>query len=311
MKAKPGISVVIPLHNKAPHIVRCLESVRGQTYGGFEALVIDDASTDGSAHEMGRIVDPRFRVLKRASPGPGGYAARNLGISEASGEWVAFLDADDAWEPEHLERTCDLIARFPDADLLSCGWMTQTSDSECHTDGYYNGNMWRGDHRFDVRAFLRAERPICTSVATVRRRRVREVGGFDETWRHGGDTALWLKLLLTGSSGAWYAGVGATYYKDSVNMVTRDLSQTDSPAARVIQQYLRDHPSPPLETPLRRYADRVMTRPTLRLMAEHGLSRADLRNRFFFARTRTRVMVLLALLPRVLQRRIALRLLAR
>jgi glycosyltransferase involved in cell wall biosynthesis len=311
MKAKPGISVVIPLHNKAPHIVRCLESVRGQTYGGFEALVIDDASTDGSAHEMGRVVDPRIRVLTRASPGPGGYAARNLGISEASSDWVAFLDADDAWEPEHLERTRDLIARFPDADLFSCGWITHRSDSERHTDGYYNENVWRGDHRFDVRTFMGGDRPTWTSVVTVRRRRLLDAGGFDEAWRHGGDTALWLKLLLTGSSGAWYAGLGATYYKDSVNMVTNNPTQTVSPSARVIQQYLVDNPSTPLARELRRYADRVMTKPTLRLMATQGISRADLHGRFYFERHRSRVMILLSLLPRFLQRVIAARLLNR
>jgi glycosyltransferase involved in cell wall biosynthesis len=285
--------------------------VLDQTYGDFEAILINDASTDGSVQEMQRITDSRIRILERRTPGPGGYAARNLGITEARAEWIAFLDADDAWHREHLARTRDLMARFPDADVLSCGWITHVGASNSTTDGYYNVNAVRGDHSFDIRSFICGARPIWTSVATVRRRRLLDVGGFDESWRHGGDTALWLKLLLTGSVGAWYAGLGATYFKDSVNMVTKSLTQTESPAARVVQQYLRDNPLSPLEMQLRGYADRTMVKPTLRLMARRGISRTDLDHRFYFAKRRSRVMILLSLLPRVVQRMIARRLLSR
>lgn len=307
----PAISAVIPVHNKRPHIARCLTSVMGQTYEDFEVILIDDASTDGSAREFQAFTDPRIRIFERRTPGPGGYAARNLGIAESRGDWVAFLDADDAWELTHLARTRALMSRFPNADVLSCGWITHASESSRRTDGYYSANAPRGDHLFDIRTYISGDRPTWTSVVTVRRRRLLDAGGFDEVWRHGGDTALWLKLLLTGSSGAWYAGLGATYYRDSVNMVTGDLCQTESPAARVVRQYLRDNPSDPLKMELCRYADRAMTRPTLRLMAERGLTREDLRDRFFFARRRSRVMILLSVLPRSLQRRIAHRVLSR
>lgn len=308
---KPGMSVVIPVHNKEPHIERCLASVLGQTYEDFEVVLIDDASTDGSARAMQRLRDSRIRIFERRVPGPGGYEARNLGIAEARGEWIAFLDADDEWNLDHLARTSDLMVRFPSADVLSCGWITHASLSSRSTDGYYSVNATRGDHSYDIHDFIRGARPIWTSVATVRRRRLMDVGGFDESWKHGGDTALWLKLFLTGSVGAWYSGLGAIYFKDSVNMVTKDLDQTESPAARVVQHYLSSHPSSSLRIQLRSYADRAMLKPTLRLMTRQGISRADLRDRFYFATTRSRLTIPLSFLPRAVQKITARHLLRR
>jgi glycosyltransferase involved in cell wall biosynthesis len=307
----PEVSVVIPVYNKEPHIERCLSSVLGQTYRNFEVLMIDDASTDGSLQQLQRANDSRVRILRRQTPGPGGYAARNLGIREARSPWVAFLDADDEWSTEHLARTRELMAEFPRAEVLSCGWIVHRSAVERSVDGYYRSRSARGNHGFGLPEFIRGPRPIWTSVVTVRRDRLLDAGGFDERWKHGGDTALWLKLLLAGCEGAWYAGLGATYFMDSVNMVTSNLTQTESPASRVVQEHLRRNPSDPRAAELRRYADRAMTKPTLRMVAEKGLSPADLRGRYFFARRRSRAMVMLAHLPRFAQMRIARTLLNR
>ena len=91
-----SIAVVIPIHNKQPHINRCLASVLSQTRPVDEIIVIDDASSDGSIGEIAQFTNERIRLLKRPVPSPGGYAARNLGILQAKSDWIAFLDADDA-----------------------------------------------------------------------------------------------------------------------------------------------------------------------------------------------------------------------
>ncbi|TVV73605.1 glycosyltransferase family 2 protein, partial [Sphingomonas solaris] len=96
----PAFAVVVPLHDKGRHIERALRSIAAQTLAPAEIIVIDDASTDDGPGIVAAF--PGVRLLRRSEPGPGGYAARNLGMREAAAPWIAFLDADDAWAPEHL-----------------------------------------------------------------------------------------------------------------------------------------------------------------------------------------------------------------
>src|SRR5690606_23125546 len=98
-----GFSVIMPVYNKAPHLRRSIKSVLAQSYTGFELIIINDASTDSSYDVLTSFNDPRIRLFNRDRPGPGGYAARNLGIEASSFEWISFLDADDEWEPDYLE----------------------------------------------------------------------------------------------------------------------------------------------------------------------------------------------------------------
>src|SRR5699024_5819196 len=112
-------SVIIPVHNKLPHLDRSIYSVLNQTYKNFELLLIDDASTDGSSEKIAEYDDSRIRRFRRNTPGPGGYAARNLGIQEAKYEWIAFLDADDEWKKEHLEEQAKIIIKDREVELIS------------------------------------------------------------------------------------------------------------------------------------------------------------------------------------------------
>jgi glycosyltransferase involved in cell wall biosynthesis len=100
------VSVILPLYNKAAYIRRALDSIAGQTYPDFEVLIVNDGSSDGSETIAAGYPDPRFRVIHQANAGPG--AARNRGIAEARGEWVAFLDADDEWNPDFLMRSLEV-----------------------------------------------------------------------------------------------------------------------------------------------------------------------------------------------------------
>src|SRR5690606_31751069 len=97
------ISVIVPAYNKGPHIKRCINSIVKQTYSCFELIIVYDQSSDDTLKGIEEFTDSRIRLFKRDVPGPGGYAARNLGIEKANGNWIAFLDADDEWYPDHLE----------------------------------------------------------------------------------------------------------------------------------------------------------------------------------------------------------------
>ena len=108
----PFFSVVIPLYNKAPYIGRSLESVLGQSFNDFELIVIDDGSTDEGATIVALYRDPRIRLIYQENSGE--CAARNRGIMEAKAEWLAFLDADDEYLPNFLEKMHDAITKHPD-----------------------------------------------------------------------------------------------------------------------------------------------------------------------------------------------------
>ena len=104
----PTFSIIIPVYDVAPYLRECLDSVRAQTFGDWEAICVDDGSTDGSGEILDEYAanDKRFRV--RHQPNGGVSAARNTALDMAQGEWVGFLDADDIWLPWLLQQihTC-------------------------------------------------------------------------------------------------------------------------------------------------------------------------------------------------------------
>ena len=99
---KPHVTVVIPCYNAAPFLRATLESVMSQTHAPFEVLVIDDGSTDQTAAIAGSF-GPPLRLISQTNQGES--VARNRGIDEAKGDWIAFLDADDLWLPEQARAT--------------------------------------------------------------------------------------------------------------------------------------------------------------------------------------------------------------
>ena len=115
---RPFVSVIVPVYNAEDCVVEALESVRNQTFRDFEAIIVDDASTDRSAELVEQFTsDHRFRLIWRETNG-GAAAAQNTGVTAASGEWIALLGCDDLWMPEKLERQVGLIRENPDASLV-------------------------------------------------------------------------------------------------------------------------------------------------------------------------------------------------
>lgn len=220
-------TVVVPLYNKQPHVKRVINSILNQTIPDFEIIIVNDASTDDSVDEVQKFNDSRIRLLHRTLPGPGGYAARNLGVQEANSEWIAFLDADDEWLPEHLENYTKLIEQFEEVKVLGCGWLTQeTENTDFNTDLYYCKNHTRGTHTLSFYEYLKAEvdglRPIWSSIACIKKKVLIDVGGFPEgKANRGGDVDTWLRCVENAGSMAWSPHIGAVYYRDAVNMVTK------------------------------------------------------------------------------------------
>ena len=116
-QGQPRISVVIPLYNKQNYIEQAVTSVLQSGCPAHEVIVVDDGSTDDGAQRVRTMDNSRVRLIRQ--PNGGVSAARNRGIREATGDYIAFLDADDCWAPEYLPAIADLITRFPECGMYA------------------------------------------------------------------------------------------------------------------------------------------------------------------------------------------------
>lgn len=115
MSSRPTVSVIIPVYNGERHLAEAIQSVLAQTLPPDEVIVVDDGSTDDSA-AVARAFGPVVRVLCQANLGPA--AARNLGLAHASGDLLAFLDADDLWLPDKLAYQCAVLSAHPACEAV-------------------------------------------------------------------------------------------------------------------------------------------------------------------------------------------------
>lgn len=184
----PAVSVVIPAYNAAWCVGRAVESVLAQTFRDFEVLVVDDGSTDDTAQVLSRFGAPVKVIGKRNG---GLSSARNAGIAAARGEMVAFLDADDWWQPAKLERQVELMRSRPEIGF--CSTEATVVDPEGHVLNAWRTAPWQGS--FLVHLF-RAHGDVAGSGSAVvaRRALLAQVGGFDESLRSLEDIDMWMRL---------------------------------------------------------------------------------------------------------------------
>ena len=190
------ISAVIPTYNRRVEVSHAIESVLSQTVPVYEIVVVDDGSTDGTAEFISDRYGPRVRVLRQKNAGVA--ASRNLGIREAQGDWVAFLDSDDFWFPSKIERQVEALASH------------ESNPGICFTNNDFGGDPDLRLSVFDSTHFTGAQRtglleepaqymvaklePFYTSSFLIRRDLLEEVGGFDERMFIREDTDLFFRL---------------------------------------------------------------------------------------------------------------------
>lgn len=145
----PAISVILPVHNVADHVAGCIASLRAQTCADFEAIVIEDGSTDASPERLAQAIggDPRFRVIAQANAGLG--AARNAGLAAVRGRVIGFLDGDDRYDPVFLERMLAALEEHG-ADWVACGLRNMHPDgsSDTHSALHDEPGAQGGEARF-------------------------------------------------------------------------------------------------------------------------------------------------------------------
>lgn len=183
-----SVSVVIPSFNARPWLAEAIRSARSQTLAPAEIIVVDDGSTDGSV-EVAREAGATTVLSDGTNRGPGG--TRNRGIQAASGDLVAFLDADDRWLADHLAKTVGCLERNADADVAFSGYRLFGDSNLDMPSAVASGRT------LDLSVELLDVNHVLQSAAVARRSALLAVGGYDETRRYGEDFELWLRLSLT------------------------------------------------------------------------------------------------------------------
>jgi glycosyltransferase involved in cell wall biosynthesis len=203
-------SVIIPLYNKRPFIRRAVDSVLNQTFADFELIVVDDGSTDGSAEAIQDIDDPRLHTVRQENRGVGG--ARNAGIVMSHGDWLAFLDADDEWLPQHLEELRLVAEMNPEVGMISTRGRTVTTENAL----LVRARAHRQGQIIKVNYFLRAGRDkgfINSSCVALRRDIVEQIGSFSKR-KAGEDIEYWVRVALRFPVAA-SDRVTSLYYRDT------------------------------------------------------------------------------------------------
>jgi glycosyltransferase involved in cell wall biosynthesis len=218
----PRVSVIVPAHDSADVLPQSLGSVLAQTYGDWEAIVCDDASSDDTA-ERAAAFGERVRVIRsEVNRGPAG--ARNVALRHATGELVAFLDADDWWEPEFLERQ---VARY-DAESARPGPPVGivAADARIHAgDGVLPHtylDQFRAVEPLTLERVLR--RDVIYVSCLVPRAAGELVGWFDEELFGTEDHGLWIKILERGYR-AVLTREPLCHYRWSAGSVSSDVAR--------------------------------------------------------------------------------------
>jgi glycosyltransferase involved in cell wall biosynthesis len=189
----PRFSVIIPVYNRAETVLPTLESVRAQTFRDFECIVVDDGSKDGEELRelVDAIADPRFRYVRRENGGAS--AARNTGIDQAKGEFVAFLDSDDRWLPAKLERDNAAGLSAPNSAIFSPMLVERGGRLTARRPS-------RGPRREEPMGdyLTRGQGFVPSSTVVVHRRLAKKVG-YDEQLCLGDDMDFAMRLAAAGA----------------------------------------------------------------------------------------------------------------
>lgn len=188
------ISVVIPLYNKEKQIERTLRSVFAQTYTDFEIVVVNDGSTDRSAAVVESLDDPRIRLVTQKNAGVS--AARNRGIREARGEYIALLDGDDKWEPDYLETINRMITKYSQCQVFATNYTHIDPKGKSFNTILksipFNEEDGILENYFEVASV--SSPPICSICITAKKTAFESIGGFPYGIKSGEDLLTWARL---------------------------------------------------------------------------------------------------------------------
>jgi O-antigen/teichoic acid export membrane protein/GT2 family glycosyltransferase len=233
----PMVSVIMPAYRVAEFIGMAIESVLAQTFTNYEIIVVNDGSPDTVSLEAA-LAAYRERIVYIEQPNAGPSAARNTAIRQARGEYLAFLDADDYWEPQFLARQMEFFEQNPTVDLVYCDSLL-VGDSALAGRTFMEMTPTVGEVTFEN--LLVGKCTVILSGTVARKRTVVEAGLFDEAMRYSEDFDLWLRMARNGSRLACQAEVllCKRIHTDSLSSDSVGLHQG---ALGVLEKYRRHAP---------------------------------------------------------------------
>jgi len=223
----PLVTAVVPVFNKVDTVYRSIASVCNQTYERLEILVVDDGSQDSSVNEVKRIRDHRIRIITQSNQGQS--AARNRGIELASGKFIAFLDADDTWDSDHLESLISLAEKFPDAGLFASAYRTKNRSGRytelvvCTHEKGRNGVVLPDYFKLAARAPV-----VWVGAVMIPKKVFDQIGGFLVGEHRGGDREMWARIA-SAYSVAYVPTVSVTYDCAAVGRESTKLRRLQRP----------------------------------------------------------------------------------
>jgi glycosyltransferase involved in cell wall biosynthesis len=237
------VSVVIPAYNCAEYIAETLESVLNQSYRAHEIIVVDDGSTDDTYSIVTRFVgNYQNQIVCIRQRNAGEPAARNTGIRRATGDFIAFLDADDLWLPDKLEIQMHYFEEHPEVSLAYSDMKVFTETGIIHE----SVSKWLKMAPPSGYVFpqLFAETLFGSGTVVFRKNCVKQVGLFDESFLVGSDYEMWLRMARHFHFG--YVDKPLLMYRHHAGMATRGLGKTLQDGVpwegKVINKILRLYP---------------------------------------------------------------------
>ena len=211
---KPKISIVIPLYNKEGCILKTIQSAINQTCTDYELIVVNDGSTDNGTKIVEDYPDTRIRLINKENGGV--CSARNRGIQEAKGEYIAMLDADDLWDIQYLEEQVRMIHDFPDAAMWSINYAETRNGKIVRRvpTGLPDGYRGYVEHYFEMPE--RVSDLFHPSSTIVKKEVFDKVGLFDERIKYAEDSDLWFRINALYKT-AFYDRYMVSYQLDAEN----------------------------------------------------------------------------------------------
>lgn len=202
----PTVSVIIPTYNRADVLPRAIDSALDQTLSDVEVIVVDDASTDHTESVVTSYDDPRVTYLSHET-NQGGSAARNTGIAESSGDYIALLDSDDEWAPTKLQRQVETIERRSDEWVAAyCGTTIVDDESsnrlwervKSFVGGHQSREGAEGGEKLVKEILMENLHTSAGSTLVVESDVVERIDGFDESFERYQDTEFLIRVLKQG-----------------------------------------------------------------------------------------------------------------
>lgn len=217
------ISVVIPAYNAGKHIGEALQSVLEQEYPAKEIIIVDDGSTDKTKEIVKQYSVENITYLFQQNAGPS--KARNSGILRSSGDFIAFLDADDVWYPNHL---MDAVTFF--SENANVFWFSSAFNIEIYKKKVKTRVIKTQNSVLDFFNYTLRKSFLHTSAVVINREVFKNVGFFNENWTFGEDLNLWVRIALQYPNIGYCKNPGSVFRKtqDSLtfNKTNYDLKNT-------------------------------------------------------------------------------------